>query len=313
MCCGLCIFYSFIRSPICELCVYQLYCTFDDNEVLKYQRFSMKALISTLTLLLTLMTAPFAANAQSKLSDFNSYDDASSQIIDQSLWAEFLEKFTTVTEDNQVQFDYAAVTTEAHALLKSYIKSLEMIDPTTLNKEEAFVYWVNMYNAVTVDEILNKYPVSSILKIRSGLLPGPWKKKLITVNGTKLSLDNVEHGILRKFWNEPRVHYAVNCASIGCPNLSTTPFIVEGLDEKLTQAAINYVNHPRGVTFAKNKLQVSSIYKWFKEDFGTTDENVIAHIQQYASPALKEKLANISTIHKYKYSWKLNSPNTNSE
>ena len=272
----------------------------------------MKVIYTTFFLLLSIMSVPFTAIAQNKLEAFNNFDESSTQIVDQSIWAEILKKYTSETNDNQVQFDYATVSKEDHDKLKSYINKLESIDPTSLNKNESFVYWVNMYNAVTIDVILNEYPTNSILNIRSGLLPGPWKKKLITVNNTKLSLDNVEHGILRKFWNEPRVHYAVNCASIGCPNLSTTPFVVDGLDEKLTQAAIAYVNHPRGVTFKKGKLQVSTIYKWFKEDFGKEDQNVIDHIRQYASPDLKKKLEGYTSISKYKYSWKLNSPNTTS-
>jgi hypothetical protein len=157
--------------------------------------------------------------------------------------------------------------------------------------------------------ILDRYPVKSILNIRSGLLPGPWKKKLLTINGQKISLDAIEHGILRKFWNEPRVHYAVNCASIGCPNLSVRPWSTTSLDNDLTLAATAYINHPRGIRIENGKLIVSSIYKWFKEDFGTSDKNILAHIRTYASPELVSALQDFDDIDKFKYSWKLNAPN----
>ena len=136
--------------------------------------------------------------------------------------------------------------------------------------------------------------------------PGPWRLELITVNGVKLSLDDVEHNIMRKHWNEPRVHYAVNCASVGCPNLALKAYTGAKLEAMLTEAAIDYVNSPRGVSIKGNNITVSGIYKWYKKDFGTSQKNILAHLQKYAKPKLAGKLKNASEISDYQYDWVLN-------
>ena len=126
------------------------------------------------------------------------------------------------------------------------------------------------------------------------------------IEGETLSLDDIEHRILRPIWQDPRIHYAVNCASIGCPNLSNEAFTAQNTDVLLTQGAIAYINHPRGVSINNDELTLSSIYKWFKEDFGTDDRAIIQHLQTYAKPALKAQLGELSDIEGYEYDWSLN-------
>jgi len=248
--------------------------------------------------------------AQKKLAPFDAFDCDSAVITDHGAWGAFLSTYVTTTEDNRTIVAYAAVTKADHDALKRYIKSLEETDPTSLNRDEAFAYWLNLYNGLTVDIILDKYPVKSILRIFSGLRPGPWKRSLAKVNGVKLSLDNIEHGILRVFWDDNRVHYGVNCASFGCPNLATVPFTSANLHALLDQSARDYVNHPRAVSFEDDRITVASIYKWFKEDFGDNDAGIIAHLKLYAAPDLKERLDAFSSIDDYDYDWSLNEPAT---
>ena len=183
---------------------------------------------------------------------------------------------------------------------------MEAVDPTALNYNEAFAYWANLYNAVTIDVVLDHYPVKSILRIMSGLRPGPWKRKLVTVNGERLSLDNIEHDILRVHFKDPRVHYAVNCASYGCPNLAEKAFTGGNLEEMLDAGARDYINHPRGVSIVDGRVTASSIYKWFQEDFGGSKTGVIEHMKLYASPELKAQLDDVFTINKFEYDWSLN-------
>ena len=128
----------------------------------------------------------------------------------------------------------------------------------------------------------------------------------MTVEGQSLSLDNVEHDILRKQWKDPRVHYAVNCASFSCPNLSAKPFTGMDLDAMLDDGARAYINHPRGVTFRGERLVLSQIFEWYRKDFGSTDAEVIAHLSRYANPDLKAKLATVRSIADYGYDWSLN-------
>ena len=155
--------------------------------------------------------------------------------------------------------------------------------------------------------MLEHYPLDSIRDIRAGLFSrGPWRLELIEVEGEKLTLDDIEHRILRPIWRDPRIHYAVNCASIGCPNLQPRAFTAANSGMLLEQAARDFVNHERGARVENGKLRVSSIYHWFDEDFGGNDSGVIAHLKQYADTELAAKLADIDHIDDHAYDWSLN-------
>ena len=123
---------------------------------------------------------------------------------------------------------------------------------------------------------------------------------------TGLTLDDIEHRVLRPIWGDPRVHYAVNCASIGCPDLRPSAYQGEGIEAALDDAARNYVNDPRGVTVRDGRIVVSKIYDWFYEDFGRNPESLKAHILRYAGPELAMKLEAIGEIHDTEYDWRLN-------
>jgi Protein of unknown function, DUF547 len=124
--------------------------------------------------------------------------------------------------------------------------------------------------------------------------------------GVTLSLDDIEHGILRPIFKDPRVHYAVNCASVGCPNLGTEAFTGAKLNAQLEQAAKDYVNSPRGVRFDNGEPVVSSIYVWFIDDFGGTDQGVLNHLRKYAAPDLGQRLAGVKALGGDAYDWSLN-------
>jgi len=174
-----------------------------------------------------------------------------------------------------------------------------------LTKAEAYAYWVNLYNALTVEVILKDYPVSSIRRI--GFPIGPWGRKLIRVNGKRLTLNNIEHDILRAAWTEPRTHYAVNCASYGCPNLLASAFTPENTEDMLQKAALDFINHPRGISVAENgKITASTIYKWYQVDFGDTEQGVLEHVRLFANDELLAKLEGKTKIDKYEYGWELN-------
>ena len=259
-------------------------------------------------LFVSTMAAAIAPQAIASPENFHQTNATSQVQIDNKIWNDILSTYLSRTKENVTLFDYEAVTDADKAALKVYINSLSEIDPTELNENEAFAYWSNLYNALTIDIVLNHYPVKSILRITSGLRPGPWKRKLVTVNGEKLSLDNIEHDILRAYFKDPRVHYAVNCASNGCPNLAETAFTGAALNTMLDAGARDYINHPRGVSIDDARVTASSIYKWFQEDFGDSKEGVIAHLKQYAEPELKAQLDIAATINNYEYDWSLNNP-----
>ena len=229
--------------------------------------------------------------------------------VDNKSYADFLEKFVSQDENGINSFAYNEVTNQDLESLRNYISSLENIDPESLSDKERFAFYANLYNAKTLDIVISHYPVESIRDIDLGggiFANGPWKKEVVVVNGEPLSLDNIEHDILRPEYKDPRVHYAVNCASIGCPNLRIKPWEENKLNKELDQAARDYINHPRGVLIEDNKLIISKIYKWFSEDFGDNDQEIINHLKLYAKPNLKKQLEDFSKIDGYGYAWSLN-------
>jgi len=204
-------------------------------------------------------------------------------------------------------FDYGAVTAADKKKLTDYIAALEGERPSQMTADEQIAFWANLYNAKTLDIILENYPVESIRDIKSGVFSsGPWKMKVLTVEGEELTLDNIEHDIVRAKFNEPRVHYAFNCASIGCPNLKTSAWEAETLDEDLDSGARAYIAHPRGIRIENGKIITSSIYKWFKKDFGKNDAEVLDHIRQYATGDKLKALEGKTKINGNDYDWSLN-------
>jgi hypothetical protein len=237
------------------------------------------------------------------------HDPASRAVIDQRPWTEFLARYTRAAPDGTVRVDYAAVSPDDISRLDEHLARCAAVAISAYARDEQFAYWANLYNALTVRLVLTHYPLRSIRQI--GWIPiwlggGPWNRKLITVEGVPLSLNDIEHRVLRRNWRHPLLHYAVNCGSIGCPNLRQPPFSGAAIWSELDQVARDFVNHPRGARFEGDALVVCSIYVWFQEDFGASDAGVIAHLKQYAARPLAEKLARATKIDRHQYDWRLN-------
>lgn len=237
------------------------------------------------------------------------YDPGSTKWINHKQWRRFLSAYVEAGEDGVNRVRYGAVTEADRGKLDAYVESLTGLAIATYNREEQFAYWINLYNAVTLAVVLDHYPVKSIMdiSISPGFFSiGPWGKKLIVIDGEELSLDDIEHRILRPIWRDARIHYAVNCAAIGCPDLQPTAFTAANGDILLDLAAQNYVNHRRGARVENGALIVSKIYAWFTEDFGGSEQSVIAHIRYLAEPFLAKQLEGITAIEDYEYDWSLN-------
>lgn len=244
--------------------------------------------------------------------DFSKSAKGSAVTVDHSAWDKLLKSFVVPGSDGVNRIAYAKFKSTSHAELKRYIAVLEAVDVDGLDRPEQFAFWSNLYNAKTIDVILDKYPVKSIkdINLGGGLLTlvtgGPWKAKIMKVKGRELSLDDIEHGILRPVFKDPRVHYAVNCASFGCPNLADEALTGAKLEAQLDAGAKAYVNHPRGVRVEGGKVKASSIYSWFQADFGGSEKGVLDHLRKYAAPELKAKLDAATGIADYDYDWSLN-------
>lgn len=238
---------------------------------------------------------------------WTAHDPSAVTTIDHNPWDRFLKTYVSAFRDGVNRVAYARVSDTDRKRLDRYIDDLTVLPISAYSRDEQRAYWINLYNALTVQLILDHYPVKSIRRIKPNVFSfGPWRKKLITVEGERLSLDDIEHRILRPIWRDPRLHYAVNCASIGCPNLGTEAYTASNADTLLDRGAQTYVNNARGAEFRNGRLIVSSIYKWFQEDFGDSDEGVIEHLQRYAEPTLAARLNGTKKISGDRYNWALN-------
>jgi hypothetical protein len=276
-------------------------------------RGSGKRLFLAALLVFGLSAPPGSAAPKAELWErWTAHNPSSTETIDHSAWARFLSTHVRTSPDGINRIAYAAVGDAEKKRLAAYISALEATPISRYRRAEQFAYWINLYNAATIKIVLDHYPVKSILDIK-GLpfgfhvfQPGPWGIKFINVEGEKLSLDDIEHRILRPIWRDPRIHYAVNCASLSCPNLRNEPYLAANLDTQLTLAAREYVNHERGVSLREGRLVVSSVYKWYMEDFGGSEAGVIQHLRRYANPELAAALASVRRIADDWYDWALN-------
>lgn len=235
-------------------------------------------------------------------------DAASTERVDHEPWSRFLAAYLVPGSDGINRFAYARAQASGRALLENYLAALQAIPVSRLNRGEQRAYWINLYNAATTRVVLDHYPVPSIRDISLGrglFSVGPWDAAVVRVEGEGLSLNDIEHGILRPIWHDPRLHYALNCASISCPSLPPVPFTAENTERLLDEGARAYVNDPRGVRIAKGKLTVSSIYLWYRFDFGADDGAVLAHLERYAGPELAAQLAQFRAPDDYAYDWGL--------
>ncbi|WP_220347622.1 DUF547 domain-containing protein [Thalassotalea euphylliae] len=230
-------------------------------------------------------------------------------------WQQLLAKYARYSNQlSATVFDYRAVSEQDKQQLNAYLQALQDIDPRTFNHREQFAYWINLYNALTVKLVLDHYPIASIREIHQlpfdslGEIIGPWDIKVAQVAGQALSLNQIEHGILRSIWQEPRVHYVINCASRGCPNLPLQVITANELEQQLNTAAKAFVNHPRAVNLVGSQLTLSSIYNWFGVDFGEDHNALLAHLIRYAEPELASALTKFNGDINYQYNWQLNQP-----
>lgn len=281
-----------------------------DCQPIRFLRTNLAKFLFSMLFVFNVPLSAWAAPAADLWPKWNASDDSDKSVIDHSSWQQILDRYLKTSGDPEVtRFDYAAVTPEDKALLRKYLTELQDTPILKFNRAEQFAYWVNLYNATTVNLILNYYPVESIRDIKFGFLSfGPWNEKLLKVDGEDLSLNDIEHRILRPIWKDNRIHYAVNCASVGCPNLATQAYTPANSEQLLEQGAIDYVNHPRGVALLDDELVLSSIYDWYQVDFGGDEKGVIQHLLKYAKPDLVRRLSGHAGDVDYRYDWGLNSP-----
>lgn len=211
--------------------------------------------------------------------------------LDHSVWNSLLEKFV----DKSGNVDYKGFKQDQDKLEKylSYLKNNKPSEEAV--RQEKLAYYINLYNAATVMLILDNYPLKSIKDIRN-----PWGKDIVAMGNQKISLGDLEHKILRKM-NEPRIHFAINCASYSCPKLLNRAFTSSNLEALLEQTSIDFINDKNRNILAADEASLSEIFKWYKKDF-TAEGSLVDYINKYA----KVKVDSGARVKYLNYNWALN-------
>lgn len=217
------------------------------------------------------------------------------------LWDELLAEHVT----DEGLADYKGFIQDKQRL-NEYLELLSQNapNPELWSRSEQLAYWINAYNAFTVKLIIDNYPVESIKDLHPVNLPfvsSVWHKKFFRIGGEKMSLDHIEHSVLRKEFNEPRIHFAINCASMSCPVLLDEAYIPEKIEEQLQRQAVSFINDPERNQIDKNEVKLSKIFSWFKGDF-TKETSLIDFINQYSKIVVGRGV----DIGYLDYDWKLN-------
>ena len=232
-------------------------------------------------LLLLGMLSPFALAApKSELWPYWNQSRSDSNIeVDHQLWQSLLSRFVRESADGINRVAYREFDEAAKLELSNYLESMSRVAPTQLNQNEQLAYWINLYNAQTIQVVLDHPKKKSILSMGPFFDFGPWDEPYLTIEGKPVTLNDIEHRILRPIWQDHRLHYVLNCASIGCPNLNRHAYQAKLIDEQLDGAQVNFLRHPRAVTLTDSgKLQVTSLFDWYLIDFAQDISGLLAYL-----------------------------------
>ncbi len=194
------------------------------------------------------------------------------QNLDHAIWDQLL--VTNVSDTGNVNYKGFIKNSDQ---LSKYFKYLSVNTPKkNWSKEETLAYWINVYNAYTVKLIMDNYPIKSIKDIKD-----PWGKAFFKINGKPYSLNTVEHKILRKL-NDPRIHFAINCASYSCPTLWNRAYTANNINKALETQTKKFINDPSKNRITEEDAKISKIFSWFRKDFKINEKGVYDFINQYA-------------------------------
>ncbi|MEL6656429.1 MAG: DUF547 domain-containing protein [Bacteroidota bacterium] len=226
---------------------------------------------------------------------------SNSQPVSHAIWDSLLRQY--VDEYGLVNYqELAADSSQLHTYLELLKQNAP--DTRTWSEAEQMAYWINAYNAFTLELIINHYPVAGIKEIKNGIpfVNTVWDIKFINIGGEEFGLNNIEHGILRKDFSDPRVHFALVCASMSCPKLQRFAFTAEQLDEQLDQAAREFLNEPYRNNIEGNPIRLSKILSWYWSDFKDKYDDRYALLEQYSTTEVNREVE----IDFLDYDWSLN-------
>ena len=268
----------------------------------------IKKITSLIIGMLLLTSLAFSAPNKDYWEKWAAFNPLSTQTISYTAWQQFLDKYV-ISKEGQTYLEYKKVTKDNKKELQHAIKLLAQLPITNYNRDEQLAYWINLYNMLTVEVILNNPTITSITQIDKNWFGQSkiWDTPIITVDQTALTLNDIEHRILRPIWNDPRIHAAINCASISCPNLNPAIYDAQDINNQLNNAFTLFINSPKGLIVKGNTLVLSKLFDWYGNDFGTQGE-MLKFISYYIKNAkIKALLNQVDIKLSYQgYDWKLN-------
>ena len=272
---------------------------------------ALKAVALALMLLTALIAPHSMAAPKSELwSYWSAYQSQSSVKVDHQIWQALLSRYVLLSEDGIHRVAYGEFDEKAKAKLREYLDAMARIAPTQLNRDEQLAYWINLYNAQTIQVVLDHPRKKSILSMGPFFSLGPWDESYLTIENKPITLNDIEHRILRPIWQDHRLHYVLNCASIGCPNLSQTAYRATSIAQQMADAQIAFLQHPRAISFTdRGELQLTSLFDWYLADFAPDVFGLLAYLA-VQRPDLAADLAamagNADAKINYVYDWDLN-------
>ena len=250
------------------------------------------------------------ATPSSKLNAFWADSEPKSGLhLDHSAWQRILDQYLVTDHPSGInRFNYSGVTRQDKLQLAAYITYIAQFDPRQLSKAEQKAMWLNLYNVLVVATVLNQQSIPDIDSIRRvGGEDGPWKSSILKMVTQEISLHVIEHNILRPIWNDPRIHFALNRATLGSANLQPQVFTYQNIETQLDKASGEFVNSPRAVSLSGNRLVLSTIFSWYSDDFGGGIANVKKFLSKHATRELAIKISRSRRV-RYRYEWELNRP-----
>ena len=237
--------------------------------------------LSRILLVVTLALTSWGSLAAQQSAEFwSKSNEANNHVIDHGVWDTLLASYVVETSDSAVrQFRYRDMDPGAGKMLQGYLKSMAAIDPRGFSRQEQLAYWLNVYNALSVQQILPHVAANTGTVSLPATL---WSEKAIKIAGQKLSLNDIEHGILRPVWQDHRIHFGLNCASMDCPNMDSRAYTAATVRDQLKTAGTRFVNDDRGVRYAAGQLTVSRLFEDYREDFASDPKTLMKVFAHYA-------------------------------
>ena len=277
--------------------------------MLKRSRHSLKISILLLSVVSSIVFS-HSALANIKTSYWSIWDrsnESNSAVINHQALDQFLTTYVIVNHPSGInRFRYGDVSRRDVKKLRKYIKRMAKLDPRDYSRGEQKAYWLNLYNALTIQNILQSYPIKSLA--RSSIK----RKNLVVVGGQKLSLEDIQNRILRPIWQDHKVIFGLSCATLGCPNIQNHAYTASNSSKLLKKSAREFINHPRGLDFDRREMQASRIFDWYASDFGAKvgadNKHLMKLFAHYADDSKALYLLGFKGEIRYAYDARINAP-----